>query len=62
MPGIENSQFPRIRLIKASSDLQEFSKNVKFYPLKIDLQISDLVLLVLVLVSSFLVFWFSGPC
>ena len=52
---IQNRTYLWIPWIKASSDLQEFSENVKFYPLKIDLQISDLVLLVLVLV-----FWFSG--
>ena len=60
--GIKNWIHHWIPQVKASSDLQEFSENVKFWPLKIDLQISDLVLLVLVLVSGFLVFWFSGPC
>ena len=53
--GNQNRTYLWIPWIKASSDLQEFSENVKFYPLKIDLQISDLVLLVLVLVSGFLV-------
>ena len=53
----QNRTYQWIPWIKASSDLQEFSENVKFYPLKIDLQILDLVLLVLVLVSGFLVFW-----
>ena len=60
--GNQNRTYLWIPWIKASSDLQDFSENVKFYPLKIDLQISDLVLLVLVLVSGFLVFWFSDPC
>ena len=53
--GIENWIHHWIHQVKASSDLQEFSENVKFWPLKIDLRNSDLVLLVLVLV-----FWFSG--
>jgi len=54
--GNQNRTYLWIPWIKASSDLQAISENVKFYPLKVDLRISDLVLLVLVLVSGFLVF------
>jgi hypothetical protein len=57
-----------MRWVEASLlELLDF-KNFKFFPLKLDLRKSGLVLLVLVLVSWFsgflvfwfLVFWFSG--
>ncbi len=53
--GIENWIHHWIPQVKASSLVQKFPENVKICCPKIDLQILDLVLLVLVLVSGFLV-------
>ena len=58
---IENWIHHWILQVKASSLVQEFPENVKICCPKIDLQISDLVLLVLVLVLVLVWIRISGP-